>query len=145
MAIKVYGLEKRTIGNCPICESSLHHPLATYCIRCRKLIGRVDVRHKPDKVARAKALTQAWDGKGFRCYYTGIRLVEDNHSDPRYLTFDHLTPREESRIVVVAAAINDMKSDLSDGEFRRMVRQLASRFSGGEFDARAFNLKHWKR
>ncbi len=103
------------------------------------------MRHKPDKVARAKALREAWDGEGFRCYYTGVRLVEDSHSDPRYITFDHLTPREESKIVMVSAAINDMKSDLSDGEFRRLVLQLASRFNGGKFVARAFNLKHWKR
>ena len=88
---------------------------------------------------------EAWDGEGFRCYYTGVRLVEDNHSDPCYLTFDHFTPREESNIVVVAAAINDMKSDLSDGEFRRIILQLASRFNGGEFNEEAFNLKHWKR
>lgn len=144
MAIK-NDLGERTIGNCPICKSPLHHPLATYCIRCKRLIGRIDARHKPDKVARVKALMEAWDGKSFRCYYTGIRLIEDNHSDPRYLTFDHLTPREESKIVVVAAAINDMKSDLSDGEFRRMVLQLASRFNGGKFNVKAFDLKHWKR
>ena len=92
-----------------------------------------------------KALKKAWDGQCFRCHYTGVRLIDDNPKDPRYLTFDHFTPREESEIVIVAAAINDMKSDMSDREFRHMVIQLAKRFSGGKFDEKAFELKHWKR
>jgi hypothetical protein len=90
-------------------------------------------------------LQKAWDGNGFRCYYSDVRLVEDNPKDPRYLTFDHLTPREEHDIVVVAAVINDMKSDMADVEFRAMVLQSASRFQGGEFDEQVFTLKHWKR
>jgi hypothetical protein len=92
-----------------------------------------------------RALQKAWDGEGFRCHYTGIRLIEDNPKDPRYLTFDHLIPREEQEIVVVAGAINDMKSDLADDEFRAMVVQLANRFKGEEFDENVFDLKHWKR
>lgn len=92
-----------------------------------------------------RALQRAWDGESFRCYYTGITLVEDNPKDPRYLTFDHLTPRNETDIVVAAAVINDMKSDMSDGEFRAMVLELAKRFRGGKFDERVFNLKYWKR
>ena len=132
-------------GICAVCGSPLHHPLASYCRRCKKLLDRVDIRSKPDKIARARALQKSWDGEGFRCYYSGIRLIEDNHKDPRYLTFDHLTPRREGNIVVVAAAINDMKSDMADDEFRAMVLQLASRFEGGEFDESVFDLKHWKR
>ena len=132
-------------GICAVCESPLHHPLASYCKRCKKLLDRVDIRKKPDKIARARALQKSWDGHGFRCYYSGIRLVEDNHRDPRYLTFDHFTPRQESDIVIVAQVINDMKSDMADNEFREMVLQLASYFTGGGFDERVFNLKYWKR
>lgn len=134
-----------TTDVCPICGSSLHHPLATYCRRCKKLLDRVDIRRKPDKVARARALQDAWDGEAFRCYYSGVRLVEDNHGDPRYLTFDHRIPRQETDIVVVAAVINDMKSDMADDEFRAMVWQLANRFNGGGFNESVFNLKYWKR
>lgn len=130
---------------CPICRSPLHHPLASLCKRCKKFINRVDIRRKPDKQARISALQQAWDGEAFRCYYTGIKLVEDNPKDPRYLTFDHLTPRKERKIVIAAAAINDMKSDMSDNEFRAMVSELAKHFKGKEFDERVFKLKHWKR
>lgn len=130
---------------CPICGSPLHHPLAYYCRRCKRLIDRVDIRRKRDKSARERALKEAWDGQGFRCYYTGIRLVENNPKDPRYLTFDHRIPRQEHDVVVAAAAINDMKSDMSDDEFRAMVIQLANRFKGEGFDETVFNLKHWKR
>lgn len=132
-------------GICAVCGDSLHHPLATYCKRCKKLIDRVDIRRKPDKKARVRALKKAWDGECFRCYYTGVKLVEDNWRNPRYLTFDHLTPRKEDDIVIVAAAINDMKSDMSDKEFRHMVLQLSNKLNGGQFDERAFNLRHWKR
>lgn len=132
-------------GDCAACGAPLHHPLATYCKRCKKLIDRVDIRGKHDKSARERALKKAWDGQAFRCYYTGIKLVEDNHKDPRYLTFDHRVPRKESDIVVVAAAINDMKSDMADDEFRAMVQELANYFNGQGFNESVFNLKYWKR
>ncbi|MBA7651116.1 hypothetical protein ES703_58931 [subsurface metagenome] len=130
---------------CTICKMPIHHPQVLYCKRCGKVVGRVDTRRKHDREARIKALRKSWDGEAFRCNYTGIKLVEDNHRDPRYITFDHRTPRREDDIVIVAQAINDMKSDMSDKEFRRMVLQLANRFSGGEFNPKAFNLKYWTR
>lgn len=130
---------------CPICGSPLHHPLATYCKRCKKLLDRVDIRKKPDKAARVRALQEAWDGETFRCYYSGVRLIEDNPRDPRYLTFDHRIPRQEGDVVVTAAVLNDMKSDMADDEFKAMILQLASLFDGGEFDESVFNLKYWRR
>jgi len=92
-----------------------------------------------------QALKRAWDGEGFRCYYSGIRLVEDNPKDPRYLTFDHRTPRQESDVVVAAAVLNDMKSDMTEDEFKAMIIQLASRFKGGRFDENVFNLEYFRR
>ena len=136
---------KTELGTCPICEVPLHHPLASYCKRCKKFLDRVDIRRKPNKAARARALKKSWDGEAFRCYYSGVKLVEDNPKDPRYLTFDHFVPRQESNIVIVAAAINDMKSDMADNEFRAMVQQLASHFNGDKFNENVFNLRHWKR
>lgn len=104
------------------------------------------MRKKPDNQARIRALKQAWDEQGFfRCYYSKIRLVEDNPKDPRYLTFDHRTPRQENDIVVAAALVNDMKSDMTEDEFKNMVLQLTNRFKGGTFDENAFDLKYWKR
>lgn len=131
--------------NCVVCGYKLNNPQALYCARCKRIVNRIDTRGKHNKQARIRALQKSWNGKCFRCFYTGIKLVEDNHKDPRYLTFDHRIPRREDRILIVASAINDMKSDMSDGEFRRIVRQLANKLGGGEFDARAFKLKYWKR
>jgi len=136
---------------CPVC-SGTKNPTADFCKRCRKIIDRPgprrkkgDVVRKRDKEARRRALEEARVGKGFRCYYSGVRLIEDNPKDPRYLTFDHRIPRDESDVVVAASLINDMKSDMTESEFKKMVIQLASRFKGGSFDNRVFNLKHWKR
>jgi len=109
------------------------------------LVDRVDIRRKADKVARIQALKQAWDGDGFRCYYSGVRLIDDNPKDPRYLTFDHRTPRQESDVVVAAAVLNDMKSDMTEGEFKAMIIQLAGHFKGGTLDESVFKLKYWKR
>lgn len=129
---------------CDICESD-KHPYASFCKRCKRLIGRVDTREKVDKEARIEALKNAWDGKGFRCYYTGVRLIDNNHKAPLYITFDHLIPRKGDKIVVTAAVVNDMKSDLSDREFRDFVIQLANHFKGGTFNEEVFKLEHWKR
>ena len=131
-------------SECAIC-STPRHRLAELCKRCKWLVDRVDIRGKANKQARRRALADAWDGTSFRCYYSGIALVDDNRRDPRYLTFDHLTPRVEDRVVACAACINDMKSDLAENEFRAVVIQLAHRFQGGQFDGRCLNLKFWKR
>jgi hypothetical protein len=131
-------------NQCAVCGSATH-ALAQLCKRCKTFRDRVDMRGKPDLAARIDALRRAWDGTGFRCYYTGVRLEEMNSHDPRYLTFDHRTPRRENDIVVTAAFLNDMKSDMSEDEFRAVVLQLASRFQGGAFDERVLNLLHWKR
>lgn len=130
---------------CIVCGYELNNPQALYCARCRKIVSRINPRRKHNRQARIRALQQSWDGESFRCFYTGVRLVEDNSRDPRYLTFDHRTPRQEDDIVIVASAINDMKSDMSDREFRKVVLQLANKLNGGTFDGRAFKLRHWKR
>ena len=76
---------------------------------------------------------------------SGVRLVTDDHRKPQYPTFDHRVPRREEDVVVCAAALNDMKSDLDEAEFRTVVLELAHRFQGGSFDEAALRLKHWKR
>lgn len=121
------------------------HQFAKLCKRCKKLVERVDSRRKADGRARVRALTEAWDGEHFRCYYSGVCLLTDDHRSPKYITFDHRVPRQESDIVVCAAALNDMKSDLDEQEFRTVVVGLATRFQGGTFDEAALDLKHWKR
>ena len=91
------------------------------------------------------ALKEAWDGSGFRCFYTGVILDEKNSKSPKYLSFDHKTPRCEDEMVVTCALMNDMKTDMSDAEFRRVVIELANHFGGHPFDATVLQLRHWKR
>jgi len=132
-------------NTCLVCGSPVH-PLANYCKRCKKLINRGDIRRKINKKAREKALKQAWDGKGFCCYYTGIILDENVPKSPIYITFDHRIPKKEDDIVVTAQVINDMKSDLSEDEFKQVIIELAKRFNGGIFNPEVLkNLKYWKR
>ena len=130
--------------SCVICGSAVH-PLAEYCKRCKRVLDRVDLRRKPNRAARVRAMQQSWDGEFFRCHYSGVRLVEADHHHPRYLTFDHRTPGNEEDVVLAAACLNDMKSDMAEDEFREVVLQLASRFQGGSFDERALELGHWRR
>ena len=131
-------------SRCPVCGVA-KHGLAKLCPRCKRLVNRLDTRHRPDWEARVRALQEAWDGRGFRCHYSGVRLVEDDHHDPQYFTFDHRVPRDEHDVVVAAACINDMKSDLSDQEFRAVVTALPHWFAGGEFDSEVLRLRHWRR
>lgn len=100
-----------------------------------------------NKDARMRALKTAWDPKlkAFRCHYTGVVLEEEDHKDPLYLTFDHRTPRQEDDIVIAAACINDMKSDLTEDEFKSVVKQLARRFNGEDFDETVLKFACWKR
>ena len=133
---------------CEVCGDSIH-PLAFCCKRCKKLLDRLDTRThiRRNKQARLDALKNGFNksGKYFKCYYAHTRLNENNPRSPRYLTFDHFVPRDETKMVLTAALINDMKSDMTDEEFRSMVKQLASHFEGKPFNETFFKVKHWKR
>lgn len=131
-------------NTCQVCNAEIHI-LAKLCKRCKRLVDRVDPRRNPDRADRTRALRRAWDGTGFRCHYSGVRLEETNRGDPRYLTFDHRTPRDEHDVVVAAGCLNDMKSDMSEEEFRAVVQAFASHSAGGKFDERVLRLAHWKR
>ena len=61
------------------------------------------------------------------------------------MTFDHVIPRQNDKIVIAAAIINDMKSDMSEYAFRKMVIALAKCFNGGDFDFNCEDLRHYKR
>jgi hypothetical protein len=135
-------------AKCVICDDILRNSLAKYCRRCGNIMGRVDTRGKADVAARVKALQKSWDKESecFRCHYSGIQLVDDNPKDPRYITFDHLTPAKVGDLVSTAAIINDMKSDMSIDEFKTIIKQLAEHFnSGAPVDESIFNLRHYRR
>jgi hypothetical protein len=131
---------------CVVCGQE-KHPAAYACKRCKKVIDRFEGRigpdgrpRRPDRNARIRALHNAWDQVSgcFRCFYTGVALVEDDWRDHRYVTLEHRTPGDESSIVVTSALVNRMKTDLSEDEFRRMITALAFHFAGEDFDECAF-------
>lgn len=102
-----------------------------------------------------KALRASWDEKG-NCFRSGIsrvRLAPNDPSSPLYPTLDHSNPGTGTGgWLVVAAAINDMKSDL-DMEELRSVLPLLSRIVAGigndedqeKLETAFKNLHHWKR
>lgn len=75
------------------------------------------------------ALAAAYRDGGFRCQITGVKLLigKEHRTSPRYLTLDHYTPSASSGgWKVVAALVNDMKSDLDGDEFERLLPLAAA-------------------
>lgn len=115
------------------------------CERCRVLMNRVDIRkdaegrnRAPDKRARLRAMHQQCDDKAheFRCYFTGV-ILNNERGSTRQATWEHLTPGEESSVVLVADLVNRMKTDMTEGEFKALVRALAQHFDGADFQDEA--------
>ncbi len=118
--------------SCEVCQAPTGRgPSARLCSRCDRIAKRVDPRHAGKKNARIAALKKSWDGEGFRCYYSGVRLVETGSGGPRYITLDHRTPRNEEDIVITASLINDMKTYMDEKAFKAVVTRLADHFKGG--------------
>lgn len=84
-------------------------------------------------------MRRQWDADvgAFRCHYTGVPL-DGQPGSRRYATWEHLTPGVESDVVLVADLLNRMKTDMSDAEFRVLVKALARHFDGAGFDFAAF-------
>jgi predicted nucleic acid-binding Zn ribbon protein len=127
---------------CEICGSPAPKK-GKYCSRCNRFI-----LHHSDKAARIKALKEAWDPKrkGFACRYTKIILEELNFHDPWYITFDHPDPDDPTRLVVAAAWVNGMKTDLTDEEFRAVTGELARHIkTGATFNNGIAEFKCWRK
>lgn len=131
---------------CAVCGSE-RHPLAYACTRCKRILDRVETRRdtsgvprKVDMAARLRALQTSWRDGSFRCFYTGVELIDEGRRwrDHRYLVFEHKIPGDEASVVVTCALVNRMKTDLTEEQFKRMVMELAKVFDGGTFDERAF-------
>jgi hypothetical protein len=84
-------------------------------------------------------MSSQWDpdAGAYRCYYTGVKLLEEGRS-PRSVTWEHRVPGDESSVVLVAELVNKMKAYMTEKEFRRMVRELSRRFDGQPFSVSAF-------
>lgn len=131
---------------CAVCGAE-RHPHASACTRCKRILDRIEIRRnasgaprRVDKAARLRALQEAWRDGSFRCFYTGMALIDDGQRwrDHRYLVLEHRIPGDEASVVVTCALVNRMKTDLTEEQFKNMVRELAKVFDGGTFDERAF-------
>jgi len=161
------------IGNCDICGTSRSvkgrgfqtNPRSMLCDRCygvakrrfnnrrgRKRDRIVDV---PTRREWIDALKNAWDGSSgcFRCGISQVPLDPDDSKSPLYPTAEHVVPGKGSAgYLVVASAINDMKSDLDLDEFKKVI-PLLSRIvlgKGTKTDRKTLekvlrNLRHWRR
>src|SRR5438874_285316 len=111
------------------------------CPPCRRLYYRAENRpgadgrgRKVDKTARFKAMKKQWRDDAFRCHYTDIALSIGDKRSRRYATWEHVTPSDETSVVLVAELVNKMKADMNNAEFKRMVLALARSFDGVPFD-----------
>lgn len=124
---------------CEVCGLPRHRQ-ATLCRRCRVLRNRPEHRKgwTKDGAAREKRMHKQWDEKigAFRCAYTGLPLTTERDADgragPMFATWEHVDPRSPTKasdVVLVGWLVNDMKTDLNEREFTKMVRGLAARLA----------------
>jgi hypothetical protein len=95
--------------------------------------GRNRIVPIPGRQEWIEALRSAWDEreKCFRCAISGVRLTSTDPSSPLYATLDHSDPSSDgAEWLVVAAAINDIKSDLAIDELRRVLPLLSGLVTG---------------
>ena len=126
-------------GSCYCCCAPIP-PQKKYCPPCRRLTNQ------GERQAIADALKAAWDpaAKGFRCYYTGIILELFDLTSPWYITFDHRIPGKKGDLVACAAWVNVMKSQLSENEFKAVIKELArSRAAGEPFNMAVAKFEYW--
>jgi hypothetical protein len=100
------------------------------------ILDRIETRRdafgaprRVEKAARLRALQDSWRDGRFHCFYTGVALVDDGQRwrNHRYLVFEHTIPGDETSVVVTCALVNRMRTDLTEEQFKCMVRELAAR------------------
>lgn len=143
----------KNFRKCKICGVDNIPSQSFYCLNCRKLVDKASKgkRRIGRKVAaQALKLARRKGKKGFYCHYTDVEVLVDKkyEGSPRYINFDHRTPGKNDDIVISTALINDMKTDMSEEEFKNIVNELDRHFRNRKsiFNQEIFNnLKHYKR
>ncbi|QDT30032.1 hypothetical protein Enr10x_53910 [Gimesia panareensis] len=120
--------------------------------RGRKRDRIVDIPTRQDWI---DALADAWDETSgcFRCRISRVPLELTNHKSPFYATAEHVAPGKRSEgFWVVAALINDMKSDLDFDEFKKVLPLLAQialntdkKTERRQLEQVMRKLRHWRR
>jgi hypothetical protein len=142
---EAFTMEPETVWFSETCVICGHEPLKgmIYCGRCRKIF-----HNQRDRAAKRKALVKAYnkDVDGFRCQYTGFLLDLGNNLSPWQLNFDHRIPGRQGDYIVSCRLVNDMKSELSEEEFKKVVIELARHFETGEpYDRDIIKFEFWDR
>lgn len=111
--------------------------------------------HIPKRQEWIAALKSAWNDKRkcFECRISHVQLDIEDKGSPFYATCEHVTPSSGAAgWLIVAAVINDMKSDLDLEEFHKVLALLLQCMPGPpEFSAVTAlesviqSLKHWRR
>jgi hypothetical protein len=127
---------------CAICGKAIDSG-SKYCDRHRKLFSG-----KKELAATVAAAKEAWSKleDAYICRYTGAKLDETDPSDEWYITFDHMVPGKPGKLVACARWVNEMKTDLLFGEFRKAIRGVNTfHLTGVPFDKGSIGCGHWSR
>ncbi len=131
--------------NCDICgsEHSNENPTCNYCqgiinrVKNRKAaVGRYGGENVKNALQNAQPSNNK-DGKTiFKCHYTNLPVYfnEDRKSglnpleDAWVLTIDHKNPKDSSSLVVSSNLINEMKHNIPEDKFKKIVIALGKYF-----------------
>ena len=130
------------IAGCEVCHRKTSK-FALFCRECQKIIQR-GLRNRE----RVPPMKDSWDEaeQGFICYLTRLNVELHDRKSPRYITFDHRTPRMAGTLAVAVAFVNLMKTDLSEEEFWLVIGELADHFRTGKpFNRDIIKFIYWKR
>ena len=105
---------------CCNCGKPVYSNKSKYCCRCAFFAFRLNTKAISTKAK--KALWAYVRKYYFRCYYTGMLL----------------------EMVITSNLVNEMKSDLTEAEFRDIISRLAAHRSTGA-PVNKHKLKYWSR
>jgi len=103
--------------------------------------------HKMDKLKRRRALIAAIDRPRnvFLCQYSRLPVELVDRSSHKWIQFDHIIPVKSSEFQVLWAVFNEMKGQLADDEFRKLIKMLRDHWLGTTFDKDAVKFQYWTR
>jgi hypothetical protein len=141
IALEVSGPRKMT-GRCCICGHKVFSGHSIYCRRCHLFSRGMNQRG-----LHADAVRSIWKfvrKYGYVCYYTGIPLNLKDPKSPWYYEFDHMIPGDDRKIVLTCTLINEMKTVMTEREFKNIVLQLAKHWLTGA-KIEKIRLAYWEK
>src|SRR5436190_17370260 len=103
-----------------------------YCARCNLLRGDDKQMSPTARKARLDAMHEQWDSSAhaFRCHYTNV-VLNHNEGSAWHAEWEHVTPDDDSTLVIAAGVVNRMKANLTVEQFRDMIAALNAYFFEG--------------